>query len=347
MIVVSGVGLLGPAGIGLQSLAALLARGVPALSPIECWAHLPGARREAALVPDVDLSPWVKPRKARRMSRSSLLAVVSARLAAEDAGLAPGDERAAVCLATAFGPADYTEQILKTFSECVANVGAAQVAIDRGARGPNLTVTAREAGPALVVDAAARLMRAGRTERAYALCVDELSTLTHAVLDRVHAVSRGAERAGPLASEGATALVLESAAAADVRGARAQAVVRATLGAFDPTATARGWGADPGGLAERVRSGLRRADVEPDSIDLVVASAAGAPTGDAYEAAMLEALFDDVPAVATPKRVLGEWGGGHMGAALLALGERRHRRVLVSALGAGGAAGFVVLEPAP
>ena len=52
----------------------------------------------------------------------------------------------------------------------------------------------------------------------------------------------------------------------------------------------------------------------------------------------------DVPEVLAPKSVLGEWGGGHVGAAVLALEGRR--RVLVSALGAGGAAGFVVLEPA-
>jgi len=389
-IVVTGLGIVGAAGLGIEPFAELLRGGAPACLPIEPDGHLPEAVRLAARVPDVDVSPWISPRQARRMSRPSLLAVLGARLAVEDAALDVAPGHAAVCLATALGPTDYTERILATifaegpesvspfhFSECVANAGAAQVGIDRDARGANLTITAREAGPALVLDSAARLMRAGRASLVYAICADELSAMTHAVLDRMQALTRQADavprpyaegRDGALAAEGATAVVLERESVARARGARVRAALRATVATFDPTASARDWGHDPKGMAEGLRAGLRRADLEPTSIDLVVASAAGTVAGDAYEAALLRALFDaHVPPVVAPKAHLGEWGGGHLGAALLALegrpiaaprgrpdarlgiapvaaGSKRPRRVLLSALAAGGAAGFAVLE---
>ena len=68
-------------------------------------------------------------------------------------------EAAAVVLATAYGPSSVTEELEEQillqgpeaaspalFAESVANAPAAQVARITGARGANLTVTAREAG---------------------------------------------------------------------------------------------------------------------------------------------------------------------------------------------------------
>ena len=87
---------------------------------------------------------------------------------------------------------------------------------------------------------------AGSADVVLAGGVDEMTPLTHAVLDRFRAVTpeRGehatgrafdASRDGALASEGACMLVLERAAAAAERGARVLARVEATVRANDPT----------------------------------------------------------------------------------------------------------------
>ena len=92
------------------------------------------------------------------------------------AGIGPFERRrVAVVLATAFGALLFTEKLVHQildegpesaqpfyFSECVANAAAARVAIALGARGANVTITEREAGPLLALARAAQEVREGR-----------------------------------------------------------------------------------------------------------------------------------------------------------------------------------------
>jgi len=109
----------------------------------------------------------------------------------------------------------------------------------------------------------------------------------------------------------------------------------------------------------------------PEEIDLVVSGASGAVRGDRLEAQVLRRVFGPrLPPVVAPKGTLGEYGGGFLGAAVLAArGNARWahpwfeerdselgiapvadlgnpRRVLVSSLGAGGSAAWLLLGPA-
>ncbi|OQC40805.1 MAG: Actinorhodin polyketide putative beta-ketoacyl synthase 1 [Acidobacteria bacterium ADurb.Bin051] len=128
-------------------------------------------------------------------------------------------------------------------------------------------------------------------------------------------------RSGVIASEGATVAVLESAAAAAARGARARARLLGAWGGCDPSAPPLGWGRDPARLAATARRGLTRHGATPAAIDRVVAAAAGTPAGDRLEAGMLRALFPErLPPVLAPKGTLGEFGGGLLAAAILAAG---------------------------
>ena len=172
--------------------------------------HLPQGSRSAALVGPVDLSPWLAPAAARRMSLPSRLAVASARMALEDAGLPKADPDpplTAVVLATALGPTTHTEKLLLQvmregpetaspflFAECVANAPAAQVAIACRAVGPNVTIAQREAGPLLALARGAAEVASGRVERALVGAVEEIPSLLHAALDRFGALARGRKR---------------------------------------------------------------------------------------------------------------------------------------------------------
>ena len=197
--------------------------------------HLPESARLAVLTAGLDLSSWVPPATGRRMSPPSKLGVAAARMAVEDAGLVGevGGPRTAVVMSTTFGAVRFTERLLRSvmlegpetaspflFTESVANVAAAQIAIASQAQGPNLTVAQREAGVLIAVGRGAAEVAAGRADRALVGSVEEMPPLLHALLDRFCALARPGEtegevarpfdrrRNGFLAGEGAVVLVL-------------------------------------------------------------------------------------------------------------------------------------------
>ncbi len=401
---VTGLGTVGSFGGGRDDLAAALLAGRPHLSPVDRSAgyHQPGGAGRAALLDGYDLSSWVPPREGRRMSPPSKLALAAARMALGDAGrestAGAGDLSAAVVvISTAFGPCSYTESLLKQildspesaspflFTESVANAPAAQIGIATGARGAGITIAQREAGPLLAVARGATEIAAGRAPLALAGTVEEMTPLLHSVLDRFGALAHPEELASPfdrrrggfLAGEGATVLVLEEETPATPASAgrrRPLAHLLAWGRAFDPSATAAGWGEGHAALARALLGCLARAGLTPGDIDLVVSGASGARAGDRLEALTLKAAWGErpLPPIVTPKAVTGEYGGGFLAAAVLAaagvpfgptsdfaevdpeLGILPHdggplpapARVLVSTLAAGGAAAWLVFGAA-
>ena len=360
--------------------------------------HAAGGARTAGFCRPDDIAAWVRPAQARRMSHPSKLAVAASAMAGQDAGLEFGGielQRSGVAVATSFGPSSFTERLLDAifrlgpeqaspavFTEAVASAAASQVAIAAGALGPNLTITQREAGALQAVGDAAAWIERGRAERMLAGTVEEMTPLLHAILGRFRALSRGVaspldrRRDGMWVAEGSTMLVLEPLTTATQRGARPRALVAARIAAFDATAPPLDWGDGAEGLARELENGLERAGVTKASIDLVVSGANGSRRGDALEAAVLSRTFagfksiGSVPPVVTPKGALGEYGGGFLAAAVLALEGGRWlapwfaavdpelglapveefaapRRVLVSSLAAGGAAAWLVLDAPP
>ena len=348
-ILITGVGTLGAWGGGSQGLAAALAAGVPLTSEVDRSAgyHRSGGARRACLVPAGQFTGWLSTAESRRMSPPSKLAVAASRMALRCAGLTDGEEEegTAVVIATAFGASTNTEILLKQilfegpesaspslFMESVANAPAAQIAIALKARGSSLTVCQREAGPLLALGTGAAEIAAGRARRVLAGSVDEMIPLLHALLDRFGALARGGpegeelalpfgrQRNGFLAGEGATVLVLESAASVAGRGGRALARVLAWGSGFDPTAPPSGWGIGHQALARGLRRTLERAGLGPADVDLVVSGASGARDGDRLEAEVLRAAWQGapLPPVAAPKAVTGEYGGGLLASAVLA-----------------------------
>ncbi len=348
-VVVTGLGVVGSYGCGRERLTEALASSALTTSEVDQSQgfHRPQGSRRAALAGSLDLSSWVAPAAARRMSTPSKYAVAAARMAMQDAGLAP-DELAgptAVAMATAFGPTSFTERLLQQvlkegpeaaspffFTECVANAPAAQIAIAAKAVGPNVTIVQREAGPLRAVARAAAEVSSGRWTRALTGAVDELPPVLHALLDRFEVLARpdadGQEiprpfdrrRSGALAAEGSVVLVLEDEGAARSRGARILVRFRGAGMAFDATASRVGWGQGHETLAQGLRRVLDRAGLAPQDVDLIVSGASGAVAGDRLEALTLRTAWGEapLPPLVTPKSVTGEYGGGFLAAAVLA-----------------------------
>ncbi|MBV8201339.1 MAG: hypothetical protein JOZ15_12015 [Acidobacteria bacterium] len=411
-VVVTALGTAGGHGCGRAGLARALAAGAPPQAEeVDRGAgfHRPAGARRALLTPMASLAPWVPPAEARRMGPPSRLAVAATRMALAECGLDPAllaGPGTAVVLSTAFGPTSFSEALLRQvlldspesaspylFTESVANAPAAQIAIACGARGANVTVCQREAGPLLAVARGAAEVAAGRAERSLVGAVDEMSPLLHAMLDRFGALARprlpaeeeapdcagevarpfDRRRSGAMAADGATVLLLETAAAAARGGRQPLARVRGWASAFDPSAPPTGWGSGAEALGRALRRLLARRGVE--AIDRIASGASGSRGGDRLEARVLRAAWGaaDLPPVLAPKGVTGEYGGGFLAAAVLAaagvagvaaaptagfrdpdpeLGVSPHdggplappRMLLASSLAAGGAAAWLVLD---
>jgi 3-oxoacyl-[acyl-carrier-protein] synthase II len=364
-LVVSGLGVIGPFGVGSDALLAGLGRGEPRLVEVDRSGafHRPGGARLAAPVAG-DFSHLISPGAARRMSPPARLSVAAARLALADAGL--GDDcdhaRTGIVTGTAYGPTWVTERLLEQifgqgpeaaspalFTESVANASAAQIALTLRARGPSATITQREASDVVALAEAARLVRRGHAERVLVGVVEDQVPILHALLDRFGALAHAADglderprpfdrrRNGLLLAEGAVALLVETEASARARGARFRARLLGAGSAFDPSAPAWNWGDGASTLASALGAIVARAGLDPSSIDLVVSGASGARRGDLLEGETLRRFFAGrtPPALIAPKGTTGEYGGGALATAILAAsGERL-----------GGTAGFAEPDP--
>ena len=402
-VVVTGIGVIGAFGTGRAALLEGLRAGEPCLAEVDRSAgyHRPGGARLAALADLSGIAALVPPALARRMSPPARMAVAAMHLALHDAGLPEGADHAAtgIVTGTAFGPAWVTEQLLRQilgqgpdqaspalFTESVASASAAQMALAIRARGPNQTLTQREASDLLALGEAARWILDERCERVLVGVVEESIPVLHALLDRFQALARadahGPERARPFdrhrngitAAEGAAVFVLESAAAAARRDAHPNCRLLAHGAAFDPSAQAHDWGHGEAALGRSLRRFLARAGRSPEEIDLIVSGASGARRGDRLEALTLRAAWESgkLPPIVAPKGTTGEYGGGFLAAGLLAAGGFRPgptagyttidpelgiapwtggelpapRLTLLSALASGGAAAWALVAPA-
>ena len=348
-VVVTGIGVVAAGTRGISEFSDVLRRGELRSSEVDRSAgyHLPGSSKTALLSSGLDLSRWLTDADSRRMSMPSRLAVAASRMAVNDAGIGSGiaGPRTAIFMSSAFGAVSVTEQILRTlhaegpemvspfsFTESVANVAAAQMAISHQIQGTNVTLSQREAGTLTVVGRAAAEIASGRADRALVGAVEEIPPVLHAFLGRLDVLAApdadGREigrpfdrrRNGFVAAEGAVVLVLESAALARERGASVRAELIGFGTAFDSTASRLSWGRNHAALAGALRKTVEKA-ADITGIGRIVSGASGAVDGDRLEARTLREAWGNtrLPAILAPKSVIGEYGGAFLAAAVLAV----------------------------
>jgi len=354
-VVVSGIGVVNSGFIGI--VEAEKAFATPHPNPVEvgfseAWRDRSGSRR-AMLVDSSRIRRLLNPMMARRMSPASRFAVCAALMAIENAGLEieAFEGPTAVILATAYGAPSVTEKILRQimlenpevvspalFTESVANAPAAQIALAVKARGANITITERQAGPAIAIRQGLRELRSGRAERVLVGAVDEINPMLHAILDRFGVLAQpdesGFERALPfdrhrtgwIAAEGATVLVLENAHKVfQRREPHTWTVIASSGSTFDSTAPRSGWSRNPGKLARETERFLLRSGAPVESITRIVVSACGHRECDRLEAGVLRALWKETdcpPPVLVPAATAGYHGGAMLTGAVLAASGR-------------------------
>jgi 3-oxoacyl-[acyl-carrier-protein] synthase II len=319
---------------------------------------------------DLDAGQFMSGKERRRVDRLGIFSVIASRLALQDAGIEVGDDnrnRIGVIIGTGVGPMESMEAFSRplfeegpeaaspaVFPNTVYNAAGGQVAIQVGAVGPASTVTAGHAAGASALAYAFDLAARNQADAVVCLGADTLTDTVVAAYDALGLLAEGdagsAEPSGFALAEGAVALLLERASAAQARGAR----THGELLAYAITSDGLGVGMiDPEGhgIERAMRQALERAGVEPGDVTAVWSAAAGHRIGDAAEKAAIERVFGDGTTVHAPKLRLGEpIGAGASLNAALALLSWEHGAprgpVLVNGLSLGGTNFSLVLAPA-
>jgi act minimal PKS ketosynthase (KS/KS alpha) len=318
-VVITGVGVTAPGGVGTKDFWQLLTDGRTATRPISTFDASPFRSRVAAEVDfDAGLS-GLTPQQARRMDRAAQFAVVTAWEAVTDSGLQFGaldPARTGVTVGSAVGATmgldqeyrivsdggtldlvDHTYAVPHLYNYLVPSSFATEVAWAVGAEGPGTTVStgctsgldAVGYAADLILDGSADVMIAGAADAPISpitvACFDAIKATTPRNDDPEHA-SRpfDASRNGFVLGEGAAVFVLEELASARRRGARMYAEVAghaSRSNAFHMT------GLRPDGIemAEAIRVALDGARLNPEDVDYVNAHGSGTKQNDRHETA--------------------------------------------------------------
>ncbi|WP_370248210.1 beta-ketoacyl synthase [Nocardioides sp.] len=314
-VVVTGVGTTNPLGGDVPSTWEALLAGRSGVRPLGDLAEgLPVTIGAPAAVDPTDVLDRVV---ARRLDRSSQLALVAALEAWADAG-ADGvePERLGVAFASGIGGVQTLlsnhETLLSkgprrvspiSVPMLMANAPAATISLRLGARGPvNTPVSACASGNEAIALATDQI-RLGRVDVAVAGGTEAaIHPLPIAAFANMMALSKNerdpaevsrpfdTQRDGFVLGEGAGALVLESLDHALARGARIYAEVLGTGITADAHDIAQPDPAGRGG-ARAIRLAVQDAGVAPADVAHVNAHATSTPQGDVAESLMLHAVL--------------------------------------------------------
>ncbi len=297
-VVVTGIGVVSPAGIGLD--------------PFWKGLQTPPADRRQRTIDDFDASPWLSPKEARHQDRFTHFAIAAADMALDDAGaLAPDPGRTGVQLGTGIGGVGTLETQVGvlaargprrvspfTIPMVMPNAGAAAVSLRHGFRGPSETLTTACAAGTHSVAAGARMVADGRCDVVLAGGAESSMTPTtvaaFGIMTALSASGRSrpfdGARDGFCISEGGAVMVLEDRDAALARGARIYGEIlgsASTCDAHHITAPSPA-GA---GAAECMRLAIDDAELTPADIRAVNAHGTSTPLNDAAEAQAVTAVF--------------------------------------------------------
>jgi len=320
-VVITGIGLVTPLGVGTTASWAALCRGRSGVGPITRFDASGFDTRIAAEVRGFKAADFLPRKLAARAEPFVAFACAAARMALDDAGLSignPGSERIAVVAGCAMGGLSLLETNCRTVSQrgprwvspffvpmMISNMAAGIVAMDIGVRGPNLTFSTACAAGTHAVGEAARMIRAGQVDAAIAggteavvapTCIAgfaamrALSTCNEAPEQASRPFDR--KRDGFVVGEGAGFLILERLDQALARGARIYAEVAGYGSSCDAHHLTQP-PPDADGAIRCMRAALADAGLGPGDIDYINAHGTGTPLNDALETLAIKSVFGE------------------------------------------------------
>jgi 3-oxoacyl-[acyl-carrier-protein] synthase II len=357
-VVVTGIGLVSPVGIGTEANWQGLCSGTSGIGPITRFDASAFSTRFAGEVKGFDPLQWIEKKELKKMDIFIQFAIAASQFAMDDAKLQITPElapRVGVFIASGIGGFTTIEREHKALLEggprkispffipsAIINLAAGQVSIRFGAKGPNsATCTACTASAHAVGDAweiirrgTADAMIAGGSEAAIcAMGVGGFGAL-RALSTRNDEPERASrpfdkDRDGFVLGEGAGVLVLEELEFARRRGAPIYAEMVGygmSADAYHITAPTE----DGDGAYRVMCAALESAGVSPDVVDYVNAHGTSTPHNDRIETLAIKRAFGSHAhklAVSSTKsmtgHLLGAAGGLEAGITVLAVHHQK------------------------
>ncbi|MDH5671574.1 MAG: beta-ketoacyl-[acyl-carrier-protein] synthase family protein [Myxococcales bacterium] len=330
-VFVTGMGVVSSLGLGHEEFWDAIVHGRTGFSPIEGFGTEGLDRSVAGEVRDFHARDFLSHAEARRMGRCSAFSLAAARMAVQEAALAPSHlkgERTSVIVGTTMGEADVIGELehawihrgadaVRTARMPMYGTTLLPIHLARafGARGMVQTLPAACAAGNYAIAFAADLIREGRADVVITGASELLQQHQFAGFVRLGAVAPercqpfDKNRKGIIIGEGSAILVLESEAHAVRRNATALAEVGGSGLACDAHHITRPH-PDGEGSLRAMREAIARSGVSADDIDFVNAHGTGTQANDKIESQVIGEVFGgrDIP-VSSLKSMLGHCMG--------------------------------------
>jgi len=338
-VVITGMGAVSPCGLTAEDTWKNVREGRSGVSAVEGY---DGNVRIAGQIRDFDAEQYMEKRAVRRTDRFAHFAVAAATQAVEDAGIdiRADADRIGCSIGTGIGGLK-TEEVAhaKLFSEgpdrlnpfwvtaLIPNMGAAEISMRLGTRGPLTTECTACAASAMSLGNASMYIRSGMADAMLAGGVEApIVPLGLGGFGTMRALSRrnddpqaasrpfDAGRDGFILAEGGAVLVLEELERARGRGARIYAEVAGYGMSSDAHHVTE---PDPVGAnpARAMRNALADAGATPEDIGYVNAHGTSTPAGDSAETRALKLALGEERAYQVPVSSTKSETGHLLGAA--------------------------------
>jgi len=326
-VVITGVGVVAPGGIGVKDFWSLLSEGRTATRTISFFDPSPFRSTVAAEVDFDTEALGLRARQVRRMDRAAQLAVVATREAVADSGIELSEmdpSRIGVTVGSAVGATMSLEEEYRVVSDdgrrelvdhtyadphlyhhLVPSSFAAEVAWEVGAEGSAAVVSTGCTSGLDSVGYATDLIREGSADVVIAGATDApISPITVACFDAIKATTPRNDdpehasrpfddtRNGFVLGEGAAMFVLEELESAR----RRRATIHAEIAGFANRCNAfhmTGLRPDGREMAEAIRNAMAEAKIDPEGIDYINAHGSGTKQNDRHETAAFKRSLGD------------------------------------------------------
>jgi len=318
-VVITGLGIVSPVGIGIRQAWDNLLKGVSGVGPITKFDASPLPTRIAAEVKGFNSADWMHPKETRRSDLFVHYGIAATKMALDDAGLVIDDsnaERIGVNVGSGIGGLPMIEDNIREMIAkgprrlspffvpgTIINMVAGLISIQFKAKGPNVSMVSACTTSSHCIGEAGRMIEYGDAEVMIAggaeACVNMSGVggfcACKALSERNDDPTTASrpfdkDRDGFVLGEGAGIVILEELEFAKKRGAR----IYAELAGMGMSADANHITApNMDGPRRAMVAALKNAGMNPTDIHYVNAHGTSTPLGDSNETAALKAAFGD------------------------------------------------------
>jgi 3-oxoacyl-(acyl-carrier-protein) synthase len=337
--VITGIGVVTPAGIGVTDFWEKVHSGQSCISPITRFNSSKFVSRIAGNVLNFTPTDWLDPRIIAQTDRWTQFDLVCTKQAIDDAALPLRNEdptRIGAVFAAGTGGNEFGQQQLHICGEKGPNYVSAylsiawfyaasigQASIRHGIRGYGRNICAEAAGGLIAIGHAAKIIAHGICDVVIVAGSEApLTSYTFASHQASGLISSDdgpfpyrpfdAMRSGPIVGEGGAGFCIESKEHALKRNAHIYAEIAGWGQSFDGIITGEP-ASDGIAYARAITHALKVAQLQPTSVDWIICDGLGTRSGDISEVRALRAVFQDalssLPASA-PKSMIGRLFNG-------------------------------------